>query len=60
MVASGLPVVAMRSVPHIYRRAAFPHRATPEALPLVNQPALRQGGWRLIEESFNISASSWS
>jgi len=24
-----LPVVAMESIPHIYRRAGFPHRATP-------------------------------
>ena len=25
----------MRLLPHIYRRAAFPHRATPVSLPLV-------------------------
>ena len=28
-----LPVVAIGSIPYIYRRAAFPHRATPAALP---------------------------
>ena len=28
-----LPVVAMRSIPHIYRRDSFSHRATPERLP---------------------------
>ena len=29
-----LPVVARGAVPSIYRRAAFPHRATPVSLPL--------------------------
>ena len=29
-----LPVVAMGLIPHIYRRADFPHRATPLRLPL--------------------------
>ena len=28
-----LPVVAIGSIPYIYRRAAFPHRASPVALP---------------------------
>ncbi len=28
-----LPVVAMGSLPHTDRRAAFPHRATPNSLP---------------------------
>ncbi len=28
-----LPVVAMGSIPHIYRRDSFSHRATPERLP---------------------------
>ncbi len=32
-----LPVVAMGLIPHIYRRAAFPHRATPESLPVCFQ-----------------------
>lgn len=40
MTASVLPVVAMRLIPHIYRRAAFPHRATPEVLPLAMVTAL--------------------
>ncbi len=42
MFASVLPVVAMRLIPHIYRRAAFPHRATPDVLPLALVTALRQ------------------
>ena len=29
-----LPVVATGLIPRIYRRAAFPHRATPKSLPL--------------------------
>ena len=28
-----LPVVATGLIPRIYRRAAFPHRATPKSLP---------------------------
>ena len=30
-----LPVIAMRSIPHIYRRADFPHRAVPRKSPLL-------------------------
>jgi len=32
-ISQPLPVVAMGSIPHIYRRAAFPHRATLARLP---------------------------
>ena len=32
-----LPVVAIGSIPYIYRRAAFPHRATPAALPYMRE-----------------------
>jgi hypothetical protein len=42
-----LPVVATRSLPCIYRRAAFPHRATPNSLPLAWRP--RPGAARLEE-----------
>lgn len=57
-----LPVVAMGSFPHIYRRAAFPHRATPNPLPLPEERSdrrfqceelshgLAHGGLRKVQE----------
>ena len=37
MKATTLPVVAMGSIPHIYRRASFSLRATPSELALMTQ-----------------------
>jgi len=34
-MATRLPVVAIESIPYIYRRAAFPLRATPKTVPRV-------------------------
>ena len=53
-----LPVVAMGSIPHIYRRAVFQHRATPQKVPLSRNHAAFFHMPTLLQNSSKFSRPS--